>query len=117
MDEATQHLPVVGPVLEDAVRLKHEYDELVERLVEPSRGSGSVDPEPDAGEAEAVRLRREIGQRIEFIAGLGIQLKDLDYGLIDFPTMRDGQEVLLCWRIGEPGIAYWHTYDDGFPGR
>ena len=48
---------------------------------------------------------------------MGIQVKDVDRGLIDFPAVIDGQDALLCWQLGEPRIAYWHTPEDGFAGR
>jgi hypothetical protein len=52
------------------------------------------------------------------VHALGIQLKDLDMGLIDFPARRaNNEEVLLCWRLGEPRIAYWHSLEGGFMGR
>jgi len=47
----------------------------------------------------------------------GVLIKDLDQGLIDFPAERDGRVVMLCWRLGEESISYWHEYDGGFPGR
>jgi hypothetical protein len=47
----------------------------------------------------------------------GVQVKDMDRGLIDFPAEVEGQEALLCWHVGEPRIAYWHSPDDGFAGR
>jgi len=47
----------------------------------------------------------------------GIQVKDMDRGLIDFPAEIDGQDALLCWHVGEPRIAYWHSPEDGFAGR
>ncbi len=48
---------------------------------------------------------------------LGCQLKDLEKGLIDFPTFYEGNEVLLCWRLGEESIDYWHSTEEGFAGR
>jgi hypothetical protein len=47
----------------------------------------------------------------------GVQVKDMDRGLIDFPAEVDGQEALLCWHVGEPKIAFWHSPEDGFAGR
>ena len=44
-------------------------------------------------------------------------MKDLDTGLVDFPTLFRGQEVYLCWKLGEPSIEYWHSVDQGFRGR
>jgi len=47
----------------------------------------------------------------------GVFIKDLDSGLVDFPHLRDGREVFLCWRLDEPRVAYWHDVDTGFAGR
>ena len=54
---------------------------------------------------------------IEKIQSFGCQVKDLDIGLIDFPTMYKGEEVLLCWKLGERGITWWHGLEEGFGGR
>jgi hypothetical protein len=62
-------------------------------------------------------LRAEIAACVEELDRLGIQVKDLDTGLIDFPSVRDGEEILLCWQLGEDEIAWWHRVDDGFAGR
>jgi len=47
----------------------------------------------------------------------GVEVKDVDEGLVDFPALRRGETVLLCWRLGEDEIGYWHTAEDGFDGR
>lgn len=54
---------------------------------------------------------------IQEIHRMGCQLKDLQMGLVDFPALLDGQEVLLCWRLGEAEVAYYHAVDAGFAGR
>jgi len=64
-------------------------------------------------EASAPRLK-EVVERIQ---ELGCLVKDLDTGLLDFPTLFHGQEVYLCWKLGETGIGYWHKVEDGFRGR
>jgi hypothetical protein len=46
-----------------------------------------------------------------------VVLKDADVGLLDFPALREGQEVLLCWRVGEDDVRYWHDHAEGFAGR
>ena len=48
---------------------------------------------------------------------VGAIVKDLDSGLLDFPSIRDGVEVLLCWRLGEDEVGWWHGPEDGFAGR
>ena len=93
--EAEALLPRVRPLLEDLRRRKKTYDE------RPSA--------PVASELEA--LLREIAE-------LGAEVKDIDSGLIDFRTDRNGEEVYLCWRLGEGDrIAWWHTVDGGFRAR
>ena len=88
-------LPRVRPLLEDLKRRKATHD------ARPSA--------PVASEIEA--LLRELGE-------LGVEVKDMDAGLIDFRTMRDGEEVYLCWRLGEGDrIAWWHPLEGGFLAR
>jgi hypothetical protein len=58
-------------------------------------------------------LRELLGELDE----LGVQVKDMDTGLLDFPAVVEGEDALLCWRVGEPHIAYWHTPEAGFAGR
>jgi hypothetical protein len=59
----------------------------------------------------------ELREIVARFTGEGVQVKDMDRGLIDFPAEVDGQEALLCWHVGEPRIAYWHSPEDGFAGR
>lgn len=56
-------------------------------------------------------------QAVENIQQFGCLVKDLDIGLIDFPTLFKGEEVYLCWKLGEPGIQFWHGIHEGFQGR
>jgi len=51
------------------------------------------------------------------IDAIGVQIKDLETGLLDFPCLIDGETVLLCWKMGESRIEFWHTLDAGFQGR
>lgn len=60
---------------------------------------------------------RRLNQRLERLAELGVQIKDVDKGLVDFPHWREGEEVFLCWHLGEAEIRYWHSVDSGFAGR
>jgi len=68
------------------------------------------------------RARREtsaagLKEAIEKVHSFGCYVKDLDVGLVDFPTRYRGEQVLLCWKLGEPGIAWWHGEQEGFRGR
>jgi hypothetical protein len=60
-----------------------------------------------------MRFRESIGD----LHSLGCLLKDVDAGLVDFPTQLRGEEVCLCWKLGEKGISFWHGADEGFSGR
>ena len=56
-------------------------------------------------------------ERVEAINEMGVQIKDLDRGLVDWVGLRDGRKVYICWERGEPAIAFWHELDTGFGGR
>lgn len=60
---------------------------------------------------------RSLSERLRRMAALGVQLKDLDRGLVDFPAWRDDREVLLCWHLEEERVEYWHELDSGFGSR
>ncbi len=62
-------------------------------------------------------LMEELDAAMEEIQELGVEVKDLQLGLVDFPAERNGERVYLCWQTGEPEVAYWHGPADGFAGR
>ena len=66
---------------------------------------------------EYVLVLQRFNASLSFIQELGCELKDLDQGLIDFPSYRDGKLVYLCWKRGEPKIEFWHDLESGFGGR
>lgn len=74
--------------------------------------------------AQLVELKRQkelaarsLKETVDAIQATGCQLKDLDIGLVDFPTLYRGKEVYLCWKLGEPDISFWHAVEDGYAGR
>src|SRR5947208_2722177 len=67
--------------------------------------------------AERQKLASELEEAIKRIQETGCVIKDLDVGLIDFPSLRGGEEVYLCWKLGEERIGYYHGIDEGFAGR
>ena len=81
-------------------------------LTEAAPANGGGEPGRHVGEA-FVELRTSVGE----LARREIVLRDLDRGLVDFPALRDGEEVYLCWVDGEPDIAFWHELDAGYGGR
>jgi hypothetical protein len=83
-----------------------------EALAGASAGNGGGSPGKAVGEA-FVAVRTGMAE----LTALDIVLRDLDRGLIDFPSLRDGREVYLCWVDGEDDIGYWHDLDAGYAGR
>ena len=70
-----------------------------------------------AASGEAERRVQAIQQSMQRLTELGVEVKGIEDGLVDFPSLREGRLVYLCWRIGEPDILYWHELDAGFRGR
>ncbi|GGA78418.1 hypothetical protein GCM10011507_32050 [Edaphobacter acidisoli] len=67
--------------------------------------------------AEREKAMQEAKDTMAEFDAIGVQVKDLEKGLLDFPCIIDGKTVLLCWKLGEKEIGYWHTEEDGFAGR
>lgn len=86
--------------------------ELHEALSGAAPGNGGGEPGRQVGEA-FLAVRALLAE----LAELGIVLRDIDRGLIDFPAIVEGREVYLCWELGEERVAYWHDLDTGYPGR
>jgi hypothetical protein len=120
--EAEAALDELRPVAERMVELRAAQREAAARQAElaaaiGSNGHGLTVNDLALAEEEVVRLGAELGECVEQIDAAGVQVKDLDGGLLDFPSIRDGREILLCWRVGEPEIAFWHGLEEGFAGR
>jgi hypothetical protein len=121
-EEATAHLAEVRPVAEELVRHRRAMGvaagrraELVQRI---AANGGDFDPqEPRTLEDEFEREGQEVARCVEQLEALGVLVKDLDSGLVDFPALREGEEVLLCWQLGEDEVAFWHGVEEGFAGR
>ena len=67
--------------------------------------------------AEREKAMQEARDTLAEIDEIGVQVKDLEQGLLDFPCVMEGRTVLLCWKLGEKEIGFWHTMEDGFAGR
>jgi len=79
---------------------------------------GDLTPSELAAAAAAVQAERAaVSGYVEQIHALGVQVKDLGLGLVDFPSVRDGEDVLLCWQLGEDAVESWHRLDEGYAGR
>ena len=116
LNEANELLPEIAPKLRKIRELYAILAALRQQATAAAAssnlGGGMI------GGSVYVETLYNIGKLTTEIHDLGIQLKDHTRGLIDFPTMRGGHMVLLCWELGEPeGIAWWHEVDTGFAGR
>src|SRR5436190_11954637 len=80
-------------------------------------GNGSGFAVAESRTEEFTAALRELEGCVNALDDLGVQVKDLDVGLLDFPAVRDGEPVLLCWKVGEDAVAWWHREEDGFAGR
>jgi hypothetical protein len=119
VEQANRTLPLVRRIVEDIVDQHRRWRETIVELDLVSQSAGPDDQAP-RGEA-LVRQARDLSRELEAyqreLRDLGIQLKDPRLGLIDFPSEIGGRTVLLCWRLGEPEVQFWHEADAGYAGR
>jgi hypothetical protein len=122
VEEANEALLEVRPLTEELVGHRRALVELQERqsavTARIAGNGGNVEPH----ELEEVQEQLDeevagIARCVARIHEVGALVKDLDDGLVDFPATRDGRDVLLCWRLGEEEIGFWHGLDEGFSGR
>lgn len=121
--EAQTLIPRVERMLRQAIEIKSSYDEAekeIQNLQERVMLMGGITV--DRASAVEARTQRDgaaaqLRSAIEQVQEVGCLIKDLDIGLIDFPTTYRGNEVYLCWKLGEGAIEYWHGVDEGFRGR
>jgi hypothetical protein len=123
LSEAESLIPQLDTLLRQAIEIKSEYTTAGrnwEALLEKVTTSGGM----VLDRAKAIELRTARDQTaarlraiIEQVQEIGCVVKDLDIGLIDFPTLFRGTEVYLCWKLGEAGITFWHGVDEGFRSR
>jgi hypothetical protein len=123
LEQARELLPRAKALIERAVESKSQYfiaegwtEDFVRRVM--LLGGVLVDREPYERNRNAqVKAGERLKSAVEEIQSYGIVVKDLDVGLIDFPTLFRGNEVYLCWRIGEDDLSFWHGVNEGFDGR
>lgn len=116
-------LPEVERLLQTLSRLKDEFeaaDAELTRINQRIALTGGMNLPRD--QIQQIRARKDtsangIKAAIEGIQEIGCQLKDIQTGLVDFPTLYRGKEVYLCWKLGESSIGFWHHIEDGFRGR
>jgi hypothetical protein len=121
-EEANAALAEVRPLVARMVAARSQLVDAQRRQAElvarvASNGGGLTPPDVSAVAAEVQEVSTELVAVVEELQGLGVQVKDLDRGLVDFPCVHRGRVVLLCWELGEDEVAYWHGADEGYAGR
>ncbi len=123
LTQAERLLPEIEQSIRRAIELRADYTKAESSLRDASKrimmlGGSRVDPHEFLG----LRARRDtsgaaLKDAVEHIHEFGCLVKDLEMGLVDFPTLLRGEEVYLCWKLGEPAIRYWHGVREGYRGR
>jgi hypothetical protein len=121
--EAQSMLPILESLLRKSIESKavieesdQEFSQLSERIF--LNGGTLVDvPACIARKALREKAIQSATDTLSEINAIGVQVKDLDIGLLDFPCRVDGEIVLLCWKMGEPTISHWHGTEEGYAGR
>jgi hypothetical protein len=119
VEQANRTLPLVRKIVEDVVQQHRHCREAVLELDLVASTTRDDDPFDRSAQLErgAQLLARELDGYQRELEALGIQLEDRRLGLVDFPSEMGGRQVLLCWRLGEPDVQFWHEVDAGFAGR
>ncbi len=120
--EANSLLPRITPLLRRLMGSHHDLA-LQQQVVDAFRhkatyGGGALASDHLAEvKQEIARLSVILQEGLREMASWGCLVKDLDQGLVDFPALRGTERVLLCWRLGEPEVLFWHGLEEGFAGR
>ena len=119
VEQANRALPLVRRIAEDIVAQYGRWQERVREFeIVTTRSTADRQDERAARlQREVQALAAEIDGYVAELAELGVEFKDYERGLLDFPGERDGRPVYLCWQLGEPAVRFWHELDAGFPGR
>jgi hypothetical protein len=115
IEEARALLPSLRQIFADAHRRRDRVMKADAHLSQQASQQGADLGGPDVNSMlmDAVQMNRQI----RGVLKLGIQIKDFDRGLVDFPHLKDGREVFLCWELEEDDIEFWHDLDAGYSGR
>jgi len=119
LEEANALLPTVRPLVEQLVRKRRDLAikllevDTAQRMAADAHGAARAATQASLAE----ELHAAVVSLIESVQKHGCIVKDLDLGLVDFPALRGGQLVNLCWKMDEPTIAFWHGMDEGFTAR
>ena len=121
LEEANALLPRLRDIFLQIQESKAKHDQLEEQAEEYAEHVSSnghvVEKKLNETRQELAKAAAEVNSLIERVNDLGCEVKDIDEGLVDFRTEREGRDVYLCWKLGEPDICWWHELETGFAGR
>lgn len=123
LSEAQELLPLLDGLLQNAMRAHRrveELDEEMQAVISHILLAGGVQVDPihtSSMRSERERCAQQLEDATREIAASGVQIKDLEEGLLDFPCLLHGRVVLLCWKRGERAIEHWHGMQEGFANR
>lgn len=112
VEEANELLPHLAPTL---VELREKFEDAARIRAAIAQAAASNGGSPRREEEQRTLAR--VSELLKRLEDWEIELRDVSTGLIDFPTVINGERAFLCWRLGEPAVSYWHSPDDGFLGR
>lgn len=121
-EEANEALVELRPLAEQMVALRQELVQAQARRAslgaQVGTNGGDLTPSDFAeADGQLEHAAAELAGCIDRIQAAGVLIKDLDRGLLDFPARREGEDILLCWHVGEGDIRFWHGVEEGFAGR
>jgi hypothetical protein len=120
-EKANALIPVLAPLVEEMWGRRRELAiKLLEQDPALRRAAGRVGastPERRGESRRCTELKAEVVRIINRIEAYGCVMKDLDLGLLDFPALRAGRPVFLCWKVGEASVTHWHGTDESFASR
>jgi len=119
VEQANRMLPLVRRIVRDIVDTHARWQKAVQSYEAAATWTRADSPSSQlsALEVEVKRLAAEIEGYLGELRALGVDFKGFDQGLVDFPGEREGRAVLLCWKLGEDEVKYWHEVADGYAGR
>ena len=115
LPEANEALKAIRPAMEEVQSIRREilaHQPEIWSVMEKSAGNGG-----NPTLSRMVKTFDRLDELIHLIQDMGAFIKDINSGLLDFPALKDGREVYLCWKYGENDIQFWHEIEDGFAGR
>lgn len=115
LDEARAQLPKLRQWFATIHNSRKKIADAETKLGRATKGTGGDVGGPETG--KLLRATADLHAALQAIHRAGIQIKDLDRGLVDFPSIREGREVFLCWELDEDDIEFWHDLEAGYAGR